>query len=145
MEDPMLKQVDTWRRLWCGELTLEQACGRICGPTETWAHTGAGLRQYLWPLAGSMLEQSVPAGLHPMGRTDIGEFCGGLSPVGGTPHWSRGIVWGVLPLRRKRGRDSVWWTDCNPLLYPSAPLGGGGREYRSKVKPRKEGKWGKVF
>ncbi|KAK4829932.1 hypothetical protein QYF61_007655 [Mycteria americana] len=30
----------------------------------------------------------------PMGRTHVGEVCGELSPVGGTPHWSRGRVGG---------------------------------------------------
>jgi len=52
-----------------------------------------------------MLEQSVPEGLHPMGRTHagavheelhpigithVGEVCGELCPVGGTSCWSRG-------------------------------------------------------
>jgi len=27
--------------------------------------------------------------LQPMGRTYVGEVCGELSPVGGTPRWSR--------------------------------------------------------
>ena len=54
-----------------------------------------------------MLQQPVTEGLHPVGRTDaaavceelqlagrthIGEVCGGLSPVGGTPRWSRRTV-----------------------------------------------------
>jgi len=54
-----------------------------------------------------MLEQSVPEGLHPVGRTHAGAVCeelqpvgrthtgevyGGLSLVGGNPCWSRGRV-----------------------------------------------------
>ena len=65
---------------------------------------------------GPRLEQAVPEGLHPVGRTHtgavreklhpvgrihIGEVCGELFPVRGTSHWSRGRVWGVLPLRDK--------------------------------------------
>jgi len=39
-----------------------------------------------------------------MGRAHVGEVCGELSPVSpvrGTSCWSRGRVWGVLPLRTK--------------------------------------------
>jgi len=54
-----------------------------------------------------MLEQPVPEGLqpvgrtrteavheelHPMGRTHIGAVHGGLDPEGRTPHWSKGRV-----------------------------------------------------
>ncbi|KAK4832383.1 hypothetical protein QYF61_022238 [Mycteria americana] len=60
--------------------------------------------QDLWCRGGLMLEQSVPEGLHPigrthagavleelqpMGRTHVGEVRGGLSPLGGTPRSSR--------------------------------------------------------
>jgi len=56
---------------------------------------------------GPRLEQAVPEGLHPVGRTHagavreelhpvgrthIGEVCGELFPVRGTSHWSRGRV-----------------------------------------------------
>ena len=36
-----------------------------------------------------VLEQSVPEGLQPTERTHGGEIRGGLSPMGGTPRWSR--------------------------------------------------------
>jgi len=53
-----------------------------------------------------MLEHPVPEGLHPVEgthagavcelqsveRTNIEEFCGGLSPVRGNPRWSRDRV-----------------------------------------------------
>ncbi|GAB0187278.1 hypothetical protein GRJ2_001193100 [Grus japonensis] len=85
---------------------LEQAPGRTCDPMERGAHTGAGLLAGLVTLWGPTLEQSVPEGLHlmeethagavheelqPVGRTHI-EVHGGLSPMGGTPCWSRGGV-----------------------------------------------------
>jgi len=37
---------------------------------------------------GLTLEQSVPEGLRPVGRTHIEEIHGELSPVGGTPCWN---------------------------------------------------------
>ncbi|RMC12802.1 hypothetical protein DUI87_10327 [Hirundo rustica rustica] len=43
LEDPMLEQVDSQRRLWLlGKPVLEQAPGRTCGTTEREAHTRAG-------------------------------------------------------------------------------------------------------
>jgi len=58
-------------------------------------------------LQGPTLEQPVPEGLHPVGRTHAGEVheelqpvgrthagevSGELSPMRGTPRWSRGRV-----------------------------------------------------
>jgi len=65
----------SWQDLWREEPTLEQVC---------W--------QDLSTRGGSMLDQSVPEGLHPVGRTHVAVVHGGLSPVGGTPLWSRGGV-----------------------------------------------------
>ncbi|GAB0206975.1 hypothetical protein GRJ2_003163100 [Grus japonensis] len=75
------------------------------------ARAGAGSWQDLWthgerspcrsrfagrtcdPVGDPMLEQSAPEGLHLMGETHTGavheEVCGGLSPVRGTPCWSK--------------------------------------------------------
>ena len=39
-----------------------------------------------------MLEQPVPEDLWPMERTHAREVRGEVSPMGGTPHWSRGRV-----------------------------------------------------
>lgn len=59
----------------------------------------------LWPRGELTLEQPVPEGLHtvegthtgavheelqPLGRTHVGEDCGGLFPAGVTPCWSKG-------------------------------------------------------
>ncbi|PKU45847.1 ubx domain-containing protein 4 [Limosa lapponica baueri] len=93
VEDPMLEQVESpkggcdpvgsmcWRRLLAGAVTL-------------WREE-------------PMLEKSVLEGLHPaegthtgevheevqhMGRTHVREVHGRLSPVGGTPCWSRETV-----------------------------------------------------
>ncbi|KAJ7396462.1 protein pxr1-like [Pitangus sulphuratus] len=44
VEDSMPEQGDAQTRLWpCGKPMLEPALGRICGPMESEAHTGAGL------------------------------------------------------------------------------------------------------
>jgi len=58
--------------LWKVEPTLKQVC---------W--------QGLWPHGGTMLEQPVPEGLHPMGRTHAGAAHRELSPMGETARWSR--------------------------------------------------------
>jgi len=55
--------------------------GLLAGLVTPWgAHTGA--------------DHEEPAGDHeqPAGRTHVGEVCGELSPMGETPHWSRGRV-----------------------------------------------------
>jgi len=52
-----------------GSPVLEQAAGRTCGPMERGAHAGAGLLAGLVTPWGPMLEQPVPEGLHPVGRT----------------------------------------------------------------------------
>ncbi|GAB0190583.1 hypothetical protein GRJ2_001523600 [Grus japonensis] len=84
-----------------GKPTLEQAPGRTCGPVERGTYSRAGL------LAGVVTPWGTHVGavreeLQPMGRTHIGEVHGGLSPVRGTPCWSRGTMRGVLPLRMKK-------------------------------------------
>jgi len=76
-----------------------EAHARTCGPVERGAHTGAGLLAGFVTPWGPTLEQPVPEGLHPMGRTHagavheelqpkgrtlVGEVCGELSPVRGT-------------------------------------------------------------
>ena len=87
------------------------------------AQAGAGLLAGLVTLwKGPMLEQSVPEGLQPgegtlagavceelqpMGRTHVGEVHGGLSPVGGTPWWSRGRVRSPRARRKEQQRQRV--------------------------------------
>jgi len=63
---------------------LEQAPARTCGSVEGGAHARAALLAGLVTLWGPTLEQPVPEGLQPMGRTHIGEVCGELSPMRGT-------------------------------------------------------------
>jgi len=90
-----------------GSPVLEQAPARTCGPVQRGAHTGAGFLAGLVTPWGPTLEQPVPEGLHPMGRTHtgavheelqpvgrthVGEVCGERSAVRGTSHWSRGRV-----------------------------------------------------
>ncbi|GAB0180774.1 EH domain-containing protein 4 [Grus japonensis] len=99
MEDPTPEQVE--------------APEGVCGPWE--AHNGASSWQDLWtcgersprwgrfagrtcdPVGDPTLEQFAP-----VGETHVGEVREGLSPVGGTPCWSRGMMRGVLPLRTKK-------------------------------------------
>lgn len=78
-----------------------------------------------------------------MGRTQHQSVHVGLSPVGGTPCWSRARLSGVLPWGAKSHRNNIWWTDHNPHSHPPALLRKGGREIQSEVEPRKE--WGKVL
>lgn len=84
-----------------GDSTVEHPPSRSCSLL-----TGPGLLQHLWPCGWPMLEQFVPEGLHPMGRdptrailelqpmgrTHTEAVHEGLSPVGGSPCWSRGTA-----------------------------------------------------
>ena len=119
---------------------LEQVPGRTCGPMERGAHARAGLVAWLMTLWGTTLEQPIPEGLHPVGRTHagalpeelqpvgsthVGEVCGKLSPVRGTfmleqeksvrslPPEEEGVV--------ETMRDELTVT---PIPRPPAPLGG---------------------
>lgn len=71
---------------------LEQASSRTCGPMEREARVGAGSLAGLATPWGPTLQQCDPEGLHPMEGTHARAAHGGLSPVGGTPCWSRGRV-----------------------------------------------------
>jgi len=141
LEDPMLKQVGGWRRLWApGEPMLEQAPSRTCGPVgDPHGKNAACGKDPCWA--------RVPEGLHPVGRTHAGAVCGRLSPVGGTPGWSRGRVWGVLPLRRKeQQRQRVMNWPQPPFPVPLYCCWGEGREFGSEVEPvEKEGVGGRCF
>ncbi|GAB0181585.1 hypothetical protein GRJ2_000623800 [Grus japonensis] len=119
MEDPMLEQVEapeggcdpweahtgasSWQDLWAREQRSPHQ-GRFAGRTCD-------------PVGDPTLEQFAPEGLHPVGETTlekfvkdcspwerlhVGEVHEGLSPVRGTPCWSRGMMRGVLPLRTKK-------------------------------------------
>ena len=58
----------------------------------------------------------------------------------GTSRWSRGRVWGVLPLRRKeRQRQRVKNWLQHPFPIPLHRSGGGGREIGSVAEPGKKG------
>ena len=69
-------------------------------------------------------EQPVPEGLHPMERTHAGAVCEGLSPMGGTPRWSRGRVW-----RGRSSREDLVRADHSPCSSSTcAAWQGGGRK-----------------
>ena len=142
-EDPMPEQVDARRRLWPhGAPTLELAPGRSCGPVERGAHTGAGLLAGLVTPWGTHA-RAVHEELHPAGRTHAGAVRGGLSPVGGTPRWSRGRVWGVLPLRRKeRQRQCVMNWPQPPFPVALRHSRRGGRENWEWSWAQEEGRGG---
>ena len=82
--------------------------------------------------AGAVCEE-----LQPVGRTHVGEVCGGLSAMGGTPRWSRGGVRSPPPEEEEAAE-----TRCDELTTTPIPLRcwrGGGREFRSEVEPGKKG------
>jgi len=58
---------------------LEQGLARTCG--ERGAHAGAGLLVGLLTPWGPTLEQPVPEGLHPLGRTHTGAVREELQPM----------------------------------------------------------------
>lgn len=89
---------DSWQDLWREEATPDQVCWQDLWLLERDPHWGSSCRVH-W---------------RPLGRTQIEDVCGGLSPMGGTPYWSTRRVLGVLPLRIMAGTTSCvplccWW------------------------------------
>uniref|UniRef100_A0A8C0C1L8 Amyloid beta precursor protein binding family A member 1 n=1 Tax=Buteo japonicus TaxID=224669 RepID=A0A8C0C1L8_9AVES len=87
-----------------------------------------------------MLEQCVPEGLHPtegthagavreklqpVGRIHIEEVHGGLSPMGGTTHWSRGRVMSPPPEEEGAAETTCGELTATPIPCPPALLVGG--------------------
>ncbi|GAB0204275.1 AN1-type zinc finger protein 5-like [Grus japonensis] len=83
-EDPTLEQVDAPEggRDPMGSPHWSRFAGRACDPVgdPCWSSL---VPKDCTPCKGPMLEQFV-------GRTHIGEVGGERSPMGSTPHWSRG-------------------------------------------------------
>ena len=82
----------------------------------------------------------MPEGLQPMERTHAGEVCGGLSPVGGTPRWSRGRARSSPPpeeegAAKTRGEEPT----PAPVLVPLRCWGEEVEKIRSGVEPQKKG------
>ena len=71
-----------------------------------------------------MLEQSVPEELQPVGRTHVGEVHGELSPVGGTPRWSRGKVRSPAPEEEGAAEATCDQLIITPIPRPPVPLAG---------------------
>jgi len=86
-----------------GSPVVEQAPARTCGPVERGAHAGADLLAGLVTLWGPTLDQPVPEGMHPMGRTHAGVVREELQPVGrthvGEVHLELSPVRGALVLQ----------------------------------------------
>ena len=95
---------------------------------ERGAHAGAGLLSGLVTRGGPTLEQSVPEGLQAAERTHTGEVHGGLSPVGGTPHWSRGRVRSPAP--EEEGAAETRCEELTPTPIPCPPVLLAGRRQR---------------
>lgn len=71
--------LDAQRRLGLpGKPTLEQVPGRTCRPTQSEAHTKAGLLSGLVTHGRLTPEQPVPEDLHPVEATHTAAFCEGL-------------------------------------------------------------------
>jgi len=107
---------------------------------ERGAHTGAGLLAGLVTPWGPTLEQPVPEGLHPvgrthagavceglhpMGRTHAGEVCGGLSPVRGTFTLEQGQSVRSPPLEGQGAAETMCdELTVTPIPHPPVPLRG---------------------
>jgi len=77
-----------------------------------------------------MLEQPVPEGLQPVRRTHVGEVCGELCPMGGTPLESKEV--GVA--------ETTWdGLTATPVACSPVLLREGGGEIGSEVEPGKKG------
>ena len=103
----------------------------LAGPVAPWREEPTQVCwQDLWPRGGPTLEQPVPEGLHPVegihtaaiceelqlvGRTHVGEVCGGLCLPWEGPHVGAGEECEELsPWGGRNSRDTVWWTDHSP-------------------------------
>ena len=95
---------------------LEQASVRTCRPMERGTHAISDLLAGLMTPWEPMVEQPLPAGLHPVegahagavceelqpvGRTHVEDVCGELSPVRGTFKLEKRKSVRSSPLRRK--------------------------------------------
>ena len=133
---PTLEQGDAWRRLWsCGELALEQAPARTCGPVERGAHAGARL------LAGLV----TPWGTH------AEAICSWRTASRGKePHWRnswRSVSLGGDPTLEQGQRvKRKEWQRLHVTNWPQPPFpdplhssGVGSREFESEVNHGKKG------
>lgn len=136
-------------RLWPhGKLALEQ----VWGCRERGSHAGAGLLAGLVILWGTDTGaacswRSAPCGRRlcccssgrtaAHGKNPVAEFNGGLSPMGGTPYWSMGSVWGFSPWGGRSNRVNVWWTKRSPHSL----LEGEGRESGVKLSWGRTERW----
>ena len=68
-------------------------------------------------------EQAVPEVLQPVERTHAGEVCEGLSPVGGTPRWSRGRARSSAPEEEGAAETTRDALTPTPIPRPAALLG----------------------
>lgn len=82
----------------------------------------------------------VCEGLQPVEGTHVGKIHGRLSPMGATPHWSRGECEWSSSWGRRSGRNScVWWTAQNPFFHtPCTALREEIEKIQNKVNPRKK-------
>jgi len=86
-----------------------------------------------------MLEEPVPEGLHPMGRTHtgavceelqpvgrthVGEVCGELSPVRGIFTLEQGKSVRSLPPEEEGAAETCDELTTTPTSHPPAPIGG---------------------
>jgi len=169
----MVEQISTcslWKRPCAGagrclkEAVTQWGAPRwlLPGPADEWREEPMLEQvswQGWWPHGGPTLEQSVPEGLHPVGRTHVGVVREELHPVGRAhmeksvenclpwegPHTGTGAECEESsPWGERSGRDNVWSTDHN-LHSPSPCTTWGGEEVgNSGVKlslGRREG-WG---
>lgn len=142
-EHLMPEELDAQRKLWpCA------GAGSWHDPWvhgETGAHAGASLLTGVVtcslgdPHWQPVLKRTTPCGndscwsrcwrTASYGNAPTGEFHGRLSLVWSKPCWRWGTVWGALPLRGKH-----WPQPVVPVLGE-----GRGKDYKVKVKSRKEG------
>jgi len=111
-------------------VTLWGACAGAGSCQDLWtrgAHARAGLLAGLVTPWGPTVEQPVPEGLHPVGRTHAGAVHEELQPVGRTHVEVRGELSavGASEESRKEGAAETMCDDLTttPVLCPPAPLG----------------------
>ena len=110
--------VGSWQDLWpCGERGAHAGEDFLAGLVTLWGtHSGAA---FSWRTAPHRKDLHWRSSWRTAAHGKDSHWrssWGGLSPVGETPCWSKGRMWGG-----RSSRDNVWWTDHNPIPHPFVP------------------------
>lgn len=140
-KDPMLRQMDAWRKLWSyGKPMEDQAPGGTCEPVGNPCWSSLDLKNCtLWK--GAMLETILK------NCSSVGEGYVLDTFVRDCLLWV-GLhnAAGEDIEKERSSRDNTGRISCNPLFpIPLSCSWGGSREFKGEVEPNKKGKVGERY